>query len=98
MKAISVNKLTSAGCRVKILVADWFALLNNKMGGDLKKIQTVGHYMIEIWKALGMDIGGKVEILWSSKEITSRAYEYWPLVIDIARRNKLQRIIRSRIV
>ncbi|CAL5345755.1 unnamed protein product [Camellia sinensis] len=38
MKIISVNKLTSAGCKVKIWIADWFAYLNNKMGGDLKKI------------------------------------------------------------
>jgi tyrosyl-tRNA synthetase len=29
-------------------VADWFAQLNNKMGGDLKKIQTVGRYMVEV--------------------------------------------------
>ncbi|XP_059431463.1 tyrosine--tRNA ligase 1, cytoplasmic [Corylus avellana] len=94
MKAISVNKLTSAGCRVKIWIADWFAQLNNKMGGDLKKIETVGRYMIEIWKAVGMDVGRKVEFLWSSKEINSRADEYWPLVMDIARRNKLPRIIR----
>lgn len=28
--------------------------LNNKMGGDLKKIQTVGKYMIEVWRAAGM--------------------------------------------
>jgi hypothetical protein len=42
-------------------VADWFAQLNNKMGGDLKKIQIVGQYMIEIWKAVGMErIGDKV--------------------------------------
>ncbi|PQQ15147.1 tyrosine--tRNA ligase 1 cytoplasmic-like [Prunus yedoensis var. nudiflora] len=38
MKTINVNKMTSAGCRVKIWIADWFAMLNNKMGGDLKKI------------------------------------------------------------
>lgn len=94
MKALSVNKLTSAGCRVKIWIADWFAQLNNKMGGDLKKIETVGRYMIEIWKAVGMDVGGKVEFLWSSKEINSRAHEYWPIVMDVARRNKLPRIIR----
>jgi tyrosyl-tRNA synthetase len=98
MKAINVKKLTSAGCKVKIWIADWFALLNNKMGGDLKKIETVGRYMIEIWKALGVDVGGKVEFLWASKEINSRANEYWPLVIDITRRNTLSRIIRSRIV
>lgn len=93
MKAISVNKLTSAGCKVKIWVADWFAQLNNKMGGDLKKIQTVGRYLIEIWKAVGMDVKG-VEFLWSSEEINARASEYWPIVMDIARRNKLPRILR----
>ncbi|KAF6141615.1 hypothetical protein GIB67_001167 [Kingdonia uniflora] len=94
MKVINVNKLTDAGCRVKIWVADWFAQLNNKMGGDLKKIQTVGKYLIEIWKAAGLRNLDKVEFLWSSEEINSRAHEYWPLVMDIARRNKLPRIMR----
>ncbi|KAL2466714.1 Tyrosyl-tRNA synthetase [Abeliophyllum distichum] len=95
MKAINVNKLTSAGCKVKIWIADWFAQLNNKMGGDLKKIQVIGQYLIEIWKAVGMNLeGGQVEFLWSSEEINTRAHEYWPLVMDIARRNKLPRILR----
>ncbi|GFZ07601.1 tyrosyl-tRNA synthetase, class Ib, bacterial/mitochondrial [Actinidia rufa] len=95
MKIINVNKMTSAGCKVKIWIADWFAQLNNKMGGDLKKIQTVGQYMIEIWKAVGLNLqGDKVEFLWSSEEINSRSHEYWPLVMDIARRNKLRRIMR----
>ena len=41
-------RLTRAGCVFKFWVADWFALLNNKMGGDLKKIRTVGQYMVEV--------------------------------------------------
>ncbi|KAL8474483.1 hypothetical protein ACS0TY_031080 [Phlomoides rotata] len=86
LKAINVNKQTSAGCKVKIWIADWFAQLNNKMDGDLKKIQTIGQYLIEIWKALGMNIEGG--------QINSRAHEYCPLVMDIARRNKLPRIVR----
>uniref|UniRef100_A0A2P2L6P5 tyrosine--tRNA ligase n=1 Tax=Rhizophora mucronata TaxID=61149 RepID=A0A2P2L6P5_RHIMU len=95
MKTIIVNRLTNAGCKVKLWIADWFAQLNNKMGGDLKKIQTVGQFMIEIWKAVGMDLGsGSVEFLWSSEEINSRASEYWPLVMDIAHKNKLPRIMR----
>jgi hypothetical protein len=53
MRAINVNKLTSTGCLFKFWVADWFAQLNNKMDGDLKKIRMVGQYMIEIWKAIG---------------------------------------------
>uniref|UniRef100_A0A1J3EGP9 tyrosine--tRNA ligase n=2 Tax=Noccaea caerulescens TaxID=107243 RepID=A0A1J3EGP9_NOCCA len=93
MKVINVNKLTSAGCRVKIWIADWFAQLNNKMGGDLKKIRVVGEYFQEIWKASGMNLD-KVEFLWSSEEINARADKYWPLVMDIARKNKLPRITR----
>lgn len=74
-------------------VADWFALMNNKMGGDLKKIQKIGDYMIEVWKAIGMDMD-RVEFISSSVEINKRASEYWPLVLDIARKNNLKRIIR----
>lgn len=93
MKALNVNKLTRSGCVFKFWVADWFALLNNKMGGDLKKIRKVGEYMIEVWKAIGMDMD-KVEFHWTSDEINDRAGEYWPLVMDIARVNTLKRIIR----
>ncbi|KAE9448811.1 hypothetical protein C3L33_19293, partial [Rhododendron williamsianum] len=95
MKIISVNKMTSAGCKVKIWIADLFAQMNNKMGGDLKKINDVGKYMIEVWTAAGMNLqGGKVEFLWSSEEINSRGSEYLPLVTDIASRFTLSRIKR----
>ena len=93
MKALNVNKLTKSGVTFKFWVADWFALMNNKMGGDLAKIQTVGRYMVEVWKAVGMDMA-RVEFLSSSEEINARAGEYWPLVLDIARQNSLSRIVR----
>uniref|UniRef100_A0A0E0EK72 tyrosine--tRNA ligase n=1 Tax=Oryza meridionalis TaxID=40149 RepID=A0A0E0EK72_9ORYZ len=93
VKTINVNKMVRAGCKVKIWIADWFAQLNNKMGGDLKKIQTVGRYMIEIWRAAGMNLDG-VEFLWSSEEINNRANEYWPLVMNIACKNNVKRIMR----
>ncbi|KAJ6226505.1 tyrosine-tRNA ligase [Anaeramoeba flamelloides] len=93
LKVINVNKLTQAGCKFVFWVADWFALMNNKMGGDLKKIKLVGQYMIEVWKACGMDMTN-VEFLWSSDEINKRSNEYWTLVLDIARRNSVKRIQR----
>ena len=93
LKAINVNRLTRAGCVFKFWVADWFALLNNKMGGDLKKIRTVGKYMIEVWRAAGMDMAN-VEFLWASDEINARANEYWLRVMDIARRFNVPRITR----
>ena len=56
MKAINVNKLTRSGGIFIFWVADWFALLNNKMDGDLNKIRIVGRYFVEVWKAAGMDL------------------------------------------
>ena len=45
-------------------VADIFAQMNNKMSGDLKKIQVTGKYFVEIWKAIGMEsIDDKVSLL-----------------------------------
>lgn len=93
MRMINVNKLTSSGCIFRFWVADWFALLNNKMGGDLKKIRAVGEYLIEIWKAMGMDMRN-VQFLWASDEINAHADAYWSIVMDIARRFNIARIQR----
>jgi len=93
MKTLNVNKLTRAGVKVVFLVADWFALLNEKMGGDAEKIRVCGEYLIEVWKACGMDME-KVEFLWSSEEINKRPDEYWSGVMDIARHFNVSRIKR----
>ena len=50
IRTINTNKLTKCGIKFKFWVADWFAMLNNKFGGDLKKIKKAGELMIEIWK------------------------------------------------
>ena len=63
------------------------------MGGDLNKIKTVGRYMIEVWKAAGMNME-KVKFLWASDEILNRSSEYWSLVFDIATKNSLNRVMR----
>jgi tyrosyl-tRNA synthetase len=93
MRTINVNKLIKAGCQFTFWVADWFAMLNNKMGGDIEKIRTVGRYFVEIWRAAGMDLRN-VKFLWASDEITKHSEEYWSIVIDIARKNTLERITR----
>jgi len=93
LKAVNVNKCTKAGCTFIFWVADWFALLNNKMGGDISKIRVVGEYMIEVWKACGMDMKN-VKFIWSSEEINSHSNEYWLRVMDIATKFKMPRIIR----
>lgn len=92
-KSINVNKLTQAGCTFVFWVADWFAQLNNKMGGDLKKIRVVGQYFVEVWKACGMNMEN-VKFLWASDEINKRPDEYWSRVMNIATLNSVTRIKR----
>lgn len=93
MRTINVNKLIKAGCQFTFWVADWFAVLNNKMDGDIEKVKTVGRYFVEIWRAAGMDLRN-VKFLWASEEIIKHSEEYWSIVIDISRKNTLDRIIR----
>lgn len=92
MRAITVNKLISLGIHFKFWVADWFAMLNNKFDGDLEKIQTVGRYFIEVWKACGMDLS-KVEFVWASDYIKKHP-EYWETVLKLSRFATIQRVLR----
>ena len=93
LKTCLVNKLTKNGCKFKFWVADWFAQLNGKLNGNLKDIQKVGEYMIEIWKSCGMNMEN-IEFLWASQEINKKSEEYWPLVMDIMRTFNLTRLKR----
>lgn len=60
-------------------VADIFAQMNNKMSGDLKKIQVTGKYFVEIWKAIGMEsINDKVYCLVSQAFLACREQHMLP--------------------
>ncbi|MCK5233359.1 MAG: tyrosine--tRNA ligase [Candidatus Aenigmarchaeota archaeon] len=91
LRTINVNKMIQAGCKFTMFVADWHAWANNKMGGDLDKIQKVGEYMIEIWKASGMDTKN-VEFVWASD--LAKDTEYWKKVMQVARHSTLNRVVR----
>ena len=93
LRAINVNRLTKAGCIFKFWIADWFAQMNNKMGGDIEKIRIVGRYFVEIWRAAGMDLKN-VKFLWCSDEINNNSNDYWQSVINVARENNIDRIKR----
>ena len=91
MRAINVNKILKAGIKFKMYAADWHGWANNKLGGDLKKIQTCGDYLIEVWKTCSMDID-KVEFIRASDIVNSM--EYWKKVMQVARNTTVKRITR----
>jgi len=92
LRTINVNKLTSAGIKFKFWVADWFGMINNKMGGDLEKIKIVGEYFIEVWKACGMDLKN-VEFIWAS-EFINKNPNYWETVLRLSMNTTVQRVLR----
>src|SRR3989304_9906152 len=92
LRAINVNKMIKAGVKFKMLGADWHAMANNKMGGDLEKIKTVGKYFIEVWRASGMDLSN-VEFVWASE--MNKNPNYWKLVLQVGKSNALRRFIRT---
>jgi tyrosyl-tRNA synthetase len=92
LRAITINKMLSTGINFRLWVADWFAMLNNKLGGDLEKIKVVGEYFIEVWKACGLDTS-KVEFIWASDFIKKHP-EYWETVLKLSKHASIQRVMR----
>ena len=91
LRAITINKLTSTGIKFKMLVADWHGMLNNKMGGDLEKIQVVGEYFIEVWKSCGLDLEN-VEFIWVSDLVKNEAY--WATVLKLSMNSTISRVLK----
>ncbi|PIN86535.1 tyrosine--tRNA ligase [Candidatus Woesearchaeota archaeon CG10_big_fil_rev_8_21_14_0_10_44_13] len=91
LRAININKMTKAGCHFKMWVADWFAWMNNKMGGDLEKIRVAGDYMLEVWKACDLDFKN-IDFVWAKDVVTKE--DHWKTTIDIARNSTVKRIIK----
>ncbi len=92
LRAINVNKMTKAGCKFKMYAADWHAWANNKLGGDLDKIKICGDYLVEMWKAAGMDLDN-VEFVRASDIVGKQ--DYWKKVLQISRNSTIARIIRT---
>jgi tyrosyl-tRNA synthetase len=92
LRAINVNKMLKAGCKFKMYAADWHGWANNKLGGDLEKIQACGDFMVETWKASGMNVDN-VQFVRASELVDSM--DYWKKVIQISRNSTIKRIIRT---
>ncbi|MBS3052513.1 MAG: tyrosine--tRNA ligase [Candidatus Aenigmarchaeota archaeon] len=92
LRAIKIQDMLDAQCEFILWIADWFAYINNKMGGNLDLIKKTGEYYLEGWKACGIDMK-KVKILWTSDAVKDS--DYWKGVIDIAKNSTVQRTIRA---
>ena len=89
---LNTNTIIDNGGRMIIYIADWFAQLNHKMGGDLDKIKEVGRYFIQVFKSCGINLAG-TEFVWAS-DFIDHTPSYLRRVLDISTRNSLARVKR----
>ncbi len=92
LRAENLRMLLKARVHFKLWLADYFAFINNKLGGDLQRIKRAGEYFIEVWKACGIDTN-KVEVIWASDRMNK--LDYWDRVLRIAKELTLQRSMRA---
>lgn len=91
LRAIKIEEMQKAGCKFTLLLADYHAMINGKLGGDLGSIQKAGKYLVHAWRSCGLDTS-KIELKWVSDYVNDP--EYWKLVIKIAKSTTLSRMLR----
>lgn len=91
-RAINIKKMISAGIHFKLYVADYFAFINEKFNGDMKRIRACGKYFVEVWRASGIK-KRNVEIVWASQLMDS--LKYWDLFLRVSRNVSLNRAKRA---
>lgn len=86
-----IMDLQEAGVEVTVFLADWHALINDKLGGKIENIRACGEYLRECFLAAGVKDSAK--FVWAS-DLINKA-DYWEKFIRIAKASSLQRIKRA---
>ncbi len=92
LRAKNIKKMLSTGVRFNMYLADYFAYINKKMGGDIDHIRETGKYFIEVWKAAGVDMD-KVSLVWAKDLMND--FSYWERFITVGKAISLDRAKRA---
>ena len=90
--ARKILDLAEAGCDVTVFLADWHAWINDKLDGDLARIEASGTAMRAAFESLGAR-APNVRYRWSH-ELTGSS-EYWARVVRVAKATTLARTRRA---
>jgi len=92
---ICTNKIKdflSCGFDFTVLLADWHAYINDKLGEDLEKIKLCGRYMQDCFAAMGVDVS-KVRFVYASDYVNDA--KYWELVLKTSKATSVARVKRA---
>lgn len=89
--AKKMSEVYRQGIDTTIFLADWHAMINDKLDGDLDKIRQSGETIVKTMKAFGLPDG--VKFVWA-KDLVAEP-EYWKLLLQVAKNSNLARITRA---
>ena len=92
---ICTNKIEDfldCGFDFTVLLADWHAYINDKLGGDIEKIKLCGRYMEDCFASMGID-KNRVRFVYASDYVNDSGY--WELVLKIAKSTSVARVKRA---
>jgi tyrosyl-tRNA synthetase len=92
---ICTNKIKDfldSGFEFTVLLADWHAYINDKLGGDIENIKLCGKYLEDCFAALGVD-KDMVKFIYASDYVNDP--DYWELVLRTSKATSIARIKRA---
>jgi tyrosyl-tRNA synthetase len=87
-----INDFIDTGFEFIVLLADWHAYINDKLGGDIEKIKLCGRYMEDCFAAMGVP-REKVRFVYASDYVGDP--KYWELVLKTAKATSVARVKRA---
>jgi tyrosyl-tRNA synthetase len=87
-----VKDLLDSGFKVTVLLADWHAYLNDKLGGDIGDIQDCGEYVKDCFYAFGVN-SRDLHFVYATDLLDNMVY--WEKVLRISKKSSLSRIKRT---
>jgi tyrosyl-tRNA synthetase len=90
--ARGLKLLNDAGVHMRVLLADWHAYINDKLGSDMERIRACGAYIQEALVAMGVDTD-MTTYVYASEYMGDAGY--WELVIRVSKASSLSRIKRA---
>lgn len=88
---MKLNDAVSAGAEVTVLLADWHAMINDKLGGDMEKIRASGEIFRDGMRAMGLD--RSVKFVWASDLVNNGTY--LGTMLKVAKASTRARLVRA---
>jgi tyrosyl-tRNA synthetase len=87
-----IKDLLDSNFKVTVLLADWHAYLNDKLGSDIDNIRVCGEYIKDVFSAFNIT-SDKLDFVYASDLLDGM--EYWEKVLRVSKKSSLSRIKRT---